>query len=56
MSQRNLSRNIRRALAAFAFTSLVFMVPASSFSLWDFLVSLLENPEAGVRIDDNGIA
>jgi hypothetical protein len=28
----------------------------SSFSLWNFLVSLLVSTDAGVRIDDNGLA
>jgi hypothetical protein len=28
----------------------------SSFSLWNFLVSLLVSTDAGVRIDDNGVA
>jgi hypothetical protein len=29
---------------------------SESFSLWDFLVSLLMSTDAGVRIDDNGLA
>ena len=28
----------------------------SSFSLWNLLVSLLVSTDAGVRIDDNGLA
>jgi len=28
----------------------------SSFSLWNLLVSLLVSMDAGVRIDDNGLA
>jgi len=32
------------------------MFDRQAFSLWDFLVSLLANTDAGVRIDDNGLA
>jgi len=46
----------RRALAALVLTALVSVAPAQSFSLWDFLVNLLVSTEAGVRIDDNGLA
>jgi hypothetical protein len=55
MSLRNLS-SPKRILTTFLFTAMISTGLIRSFSLWDLLIHLLEDPSAGGRIDDNGRA